>query len=126
VRKDDEILILKRSDSDMHKPGVWETPGGSMDEEVFPQEELQREIKEETNLDVIVKEPFNVFTFMRDDTKEFKIGITFLCDYVSGELELSPEHEEYKWIQPEEFGNYKSIKSLYDEIEKYGKKYGKK
>ncbi|MFZ2188600.1 MAG: NUDIX domain-containing protein [Candidatus Moraniibacteriota bacterium] len=125
IRKKDKILVLKRSGNDVHKPGIWETSGGTMDENISPQEELKREINEETGLEVKVCEPFNVFTFIRDDTKEFKIGITFLCDYISGEVILSEEHSEYKWIKPEEFKQLESIESLHSEIEKYAKKYGK-
>ncbi|MEI6587502.1 MAG: NUDIX domain-containing protein [Candidatus Moraniibacteriota bacterium] len=124
VRKGDEVLVLKRSAVDEHKPSVWETVGGGMETQNSPQEALKREIREETGLEVEVGEPFNVFTFTKD-SGEFKIGITFLCDYVSGEVKLSEEHSEYKWIKPEEFNQLESIASLHDEIEKYAKKYGR-
>jgi 8-oxo-dGTP pyrophosphatase MutT (NUDIX family) len=124
VRKGDEVLVLKRSAVDEHKPSVWETVGGGMETQNSPQEALKREIREETGLEVEVGEPFNVFTFTKD-SGEFKIGITFLCDYVSGEVKLSEEHSEYKWIKPEEFKNLESIASLYDEIDKYAQKHGK-
>jgi 8-oxo-dGTP diphosphatase len=125
IRKKDKILVLKRNQKDVHKPGIWETPGGTMDDNISPQEELKREIAEETGLEVEICEPFNVFTFIRDDTKEFKIGITFCCDYVSGEVILSEEHSEYNWIKPDDFKQLESITSLYDEIDKYAQKYGK-
>lgn len=124
IRKGDEILVLKRSSEDDHKPNAWETVGGGMDAQNSPQEALKREIKEETNLEVEVGEPFNVFTFTKDNG-EFKIGITFVCDYVSGDVILSDEHSEYKWIKPEEFKQLESIESLHSEIEKYAKKYAR-
>ncbi len=63
IRRDDgKILVLKRSDKDDHKPGVWETVGGGMDKEEPPREALLREISEETGLKVSVSNPFNVFT----------------------------------------------------------------
>ena len=124
IQKGDEILVLKRSAGDDHKPGAWETVGGGMDAQNSPQEALKREIREETNLEIEVGEPFNVFTFTKD-SGEFKIGITFVCDYISGEVILSDEHSEYKWIKPEEFKNLESIASLHDEIEKYAKKYAR-
>jgi 8-oxo-dGTP diphosphatase len=124
IRKGDEILVLKRSDRDEHKPGAWETVGGGIDEQMSPQEALKKEIQEETDLEVAISEPFNVFTFTKD-SGEFKVGITFICDYISGKVELSDEHSEYKWIKPEEFKQLDSILSLYDEIERYAQKYGK-
>ncbi len=89
------ILVVKRSALDDHKPGVWETPGGGVDHEESPQEALMREVQEETGLAILVKESFNVFIF-RKDTGEFKIGMTFLCDIVSGTVALSSEHSDYQ------------------------------
>ncbi len=117
-RKDGKILVLKRSDKDDHKPGVWETVGGGMDKEESPQEALLREISEETGLIANVSSPFNVFTFKKD-TGEFKVGITFLCEYLSGEVMLSDEHSEYRFIEPKEFSDMESVPSLHEEIARY-------
>lgn len=117
-----EILVLKRSDEDDHKPGVWETPGGGIDSEEAPQKALKREVMEESGLAILVKEPFNVFTF-RKDSGEFKVGITFLCDLQSGEVQLSHEHSECRWIRPSAFPDLLSVPSLYQEIAEYAKKY---
>lgn len=117
-RGDNKILVLKRSGLDDHKPNVWETPGGGMDTTESPQDALKREISEETGLSVNVAEPFNVFTFKKD-TGEFKIGITFICDHADGEVVLSPEHSEFRWISAEEFAQMESVPSLHDEIARY-------
>lgn len=119
VRRDGKILVLKRSTTDDHLPDVWETPGGGVDQEENPQEALRREILEETGLAVTIGKPFNVFTF-RKDTGEFKVGITFLCEYAGGEVKLSGEHSEYRFIDPKEFAELPSIPSLYEEIARYG------
>lgn len=119
-RNDGKILVLKRNDQDDHKPSIWETVGGGMDKEESPQEALLREISEETGLRVNVGSPFNIFTFKKD-TGEFKVGITFLCEYVSGEVSLSNEHSEYRWIEPKEFAQLESVPSLYEEIARYAK-----
>lgn len=124
IRKDGKILVMKRADHDDHKPGVWETVGGGMDEAESPQESLRREIREEAGLEVEILEPFNIFSFKKD-TGEFKVGITFVCDYMNGEVILSEEHSEYKWIRPHEFANMASVPSLHEEIKKYSEKYEK-
>jgi 8-oxo-dGTP diphosphatase len=117
-RADGKILVLKRSEHDDHKPNVWETPGGGMDTEESPQDALKREIIEETGLSVTVTKPFNVFTFKKD-TGEFKVGITFICEHLNGEVVLSSEHSEFRWIGPEEFAEMVSVPSLHEEIAKY-------
>lgn len=121
-RSDGKILVLKRSSKDDHKPGAWETVGGGMDREETPQEALAREVLEETGLRVVVGEPFNIFTFKKD-TGEFKVGITFLCEYVNGEIVLSDEHSEYRWIHPKEFSSLESVPSLHAEIARYAEKW---
>jgi 8-oxo-dGTP diphosphatase len=115
-----KILVLKRSEIDDHKPNVWETVGGGMDQAETPQTALVREVFEETGLTVSVGRPFNVFTFTKDNG-EFKIGITFECTYESGEVVLSHEHTEYRWIRPEEFVSLESVPSLHEEISAYAK-----
>lgn len=119
-RGDGKILVLKRSEHDDHKPNVWETPGGGMDTAESPQDALEREIREETGLTVTIAEPFNVFTFKKD-TGEFKVGITFVCDYTDGEVILSSEHSEFRWIAAEEFAHMESVPSLHDEIARYSR-----
>ncbi|KKQ00726.1 MAG: Methionine-tRNA ligase [Candidatus Moranbacteria bacterium GW2011_GWD2_36_198] len=94
IRKDGKILVVKRAGG-----GTWETVGGGMDENESPQEALKREIMEEAEIMVDIKEPFNVFYF-KNGNGEIKIGITFLCDWISGEVVLSEEHSEHKWIEP--------------------------
>lgn len=123
IRRDDgKILVVKRSAHDDHLPEVWETVGGGMDAEELPQQALEREILEETGLEVTIGEPFHVFTF-RKDTGEFKVGITFLCEAKHDRVVLSEEHSEYRWIEPEEFASLRSIPSLYEEIADYAKQY---
>ena len=121
-RGDGKILIIRRGRDDNHKPGIWETVGGGMDGEYSPQEALKREVREEVGLEVKVLEPFNVFSFIKDDG-EMKIGITFLCEYVSGEVILSDEHSEFAWIKALDFKNYESVPSLHSEMLGYANKY---
>lgn len=122
IRKGDKILVLRRSLDDDHRPGVWETAGGGMDVAENPQNALRREIVEETGLKVKILEPFNAFSFKKD-TGEFKVGITFLCDYVGGKVKLSKEHIDYRWIRPSEFAEMKTLPSLNKEIKNYAEKY---
>ncbi|NTW27718.1 MAG: NUDIX domain-containing protein [Candidatus Moranbacteria bacterium] len=122
IRKDGKILVVKRSDCDAHRPCAWETVGGGIDEDETPHIALHREIMEESGLKVEIIEPFNVFSFKKDDG-EFKIGITFVCDWIAGEVVLSEEHSEHAWIDPEDFTQLNSVQSLHDEINMYMEKY---
>lgn len=121
-RGDGKILVVKRSPNDDHKPGVWETVGGGVEEGDSPQDALKREIMEEVGLEVEISEPFNVFNFVKDNGDK-KVGITFLCDYISGEIKLSEEHSDWQWIDPFDFKKFDSIQSLHNEISSYANKF---
>lgn len=122
-REGGDILIVKRTEHDLFMPNIWETVGGGMDEsDLTPQEALKREVMEETGLEIKVREPFNVFTFTNNEG-EMKVGITFVCDYIGGEMALSEEHSEFAWINPSNFYKQESIESLHREIANYASRF---
>jgi len=45
VIKDNHLLLIKRRPNDVHKPGVWEIPGGRLEPGENPFEGLKRETK---------------------------------------------------------------------------------
>ena len=123
-RNDNKILLVKRSVQDGFWPGYWETVGGGIEGQENPQSALLREIEEETGLIVKVREPFNVYSF-EDEKKEFKVGISFICDYVSGDVTLSHEHIDFAWVDPLDIKKYKTSDGLLNEIVTYANKYSK-
>lgn len=93
------ILILKRALDDVHKPGVWEIPGGRIDGEDMILG-LEREIFEETGLDIEMKKEISLRNFVRDDNQEIEMHI-FLCNALNFDVKLSEEHSSYEWIEIE-------------------------
>ncbi len=121
IVSDGKLLILKRRPNDAHKPGAWDVPGGRLEPGESPFEGLKREAMEEANLAIEIIMPLDVHHFIRDDGQKITLMI-FLCKLVRGELKLSEEHTEYKWLDlnssAEEFPewlskpieNYKKLK----------------
>lgn len=101
VNEKEELLLIKRRDNDPHSPGVWEIPGGRLAMGENPFDGIKRETKEETNLDIEVKEPLGIHYFTRDDGQKITM-IVFLCNPLSNDVKLSQEHTEFKWIPVEE------------------------
>ncbi|MGB2791584.1 MAG: NUDIX domain-containing protein, partial [Candidatus Moraniibacteriota bacterium] len=52
VNADGEVLLIKRSETEDVLPGVWDIPGGTLEDGEDPKDGATREVKEETNLEV--------------------------------------------------------------------------
>jgi 8-oxo-dGTP diphosphatase len=92
----DKLLLIKRRPNDVHKPGLWDIPGGRLDMGESPYEGLLRETKEEIGIDIEILAPLHVQHFTRDDGQGITMLI-FVCRPKSKAIRLSKEHTEYKW-----------------------------
>lgn len=82
-----------------HAPGEWEPGSGRVRQGEAPLAAVLREAKDETGLDVTVLGLLDTFHFYRGTAREEAIGITFHCRAMSsGDLMLSSEHVEAKWV----------------------------
>ena len=76
----------------------WEFPGGKIELGETPQEALVREIKEELDTEIEVKDYLETVEY---DYPEFHLSMDcFFCEIKSGELVLK-EHEAAKWLTAE-------------------------
>lgn len=91
------LLIVKRSNYTIMKPGIWEIPGGRLNPGEDMIQGLKRETKEETNIDIEVVRAISMRDFIRDDDQTIKLTI-FLCRPLNKEVKLSNEHTEFEWI----------------------------
>ena len=98
IYKDDKFLIAQRS-LKKAQGGYWEFPGGKVEVNETNQEALKREIKEEFNADIDVKE-FVGEIIHHYPEKDIKLSF-YKADLIGDKLELL-EHEDYKWISKEE------------------------
>ncbi len=116
IKKDNKFLILKNIDNNQ-----WETPGGRLEDNEDLIEGLNREVKEETGLEIKVLFPFHTHSANLDKDNPI-IGITYLCEYVSGEIALDKnEHSAYKWLTLEEIKKLKNSLGIQYEIGSYEK-----
>ncbi len=97
VDENNNLLVLKREAKDVHMPGIWEPPGGRLNSGENPFEGLKREVKEETGLDVEIKDPMTIRHFTRQDGQVITM-LTFLCRPLHKDVVISGEHTDFKWI----------------------------
>ncbi|GAB3713827.1 (deoxy)nucleoside triphosphate pyrophosphohydrolase [Flavobacterium koreense] len=98
---EDKILVTQRSEK-MKLPLKWEFPGGKLEEDENEIDGIQREIKEEINIEIEILEKLSNSIY---DYGTFKINlIPFISNYVSGEIILS-EHKDYKLLDKSELLN---------------------
>lgn len=75
--------------------GGWEFPGGKVEEGESPEDALKREIMEELGTEIKVGKYIDTVEY---DYPKFHLSMKcFLCEVVSGELELK-EHEAARWL----------------------------
>ena len=97
IEKDDRIMIARRSHGE-HE-GLWEFPGGKIEEGETSQEALVREIREEVDADIRIRE---YLCTIEHDYPSFKLVMDcFRCELLNEELELH-DHTAVRFIDPEE------------------------
>ena len=73
----------------------WEFPGGKVEQGEAPENAIVREIKEELDTTIEVKEYFDTVEY---DYPNFHLSMKcYICTVLSGKLELL-EHEAAKWL----------------------------
>lgn len=103
IKKDNNVLIARRSTGDENVLGKWEFPGGKVESNETEEHAIEREIKEEFELDIKANK------YITNNVCEYPTKIVDLrlyeCEYISGEFKLH-DHSEYKWVNINELLNY--------------------
>ena len=102
IKKDNQYLIAQRN-RNKHFAFHWEFPGGKVDNGETFEIALQREIKEELNIEINIKNKLGEENY-QDDKINVKLHY-FICSHANGEIVLS-EHEDSAWVTKNDFKNY--------------------
>lgn len=79
--------------------GKWEFPGGKIENDESDEEALKREIKEELNIDIEVKELIDA---NYNEYQDFAVNLkVYKCKYLSGKIN-DTEHQSLKWVEGKE------------------------
>ncbi len=96
------LLLARRA----HEPaqGLWDVPGGFLDEGEEPLAGLRRELREETGLEI---EPLEFFRLWMDrygegDGAQATLNLSWTARVVGGEPHASDDVAELRWFAPDE------------------------
>jgi 8-oxo-dGTP diphosphatase len=103
IWQDDKFFIARRK-PEKSMGGYWEFPGGKIEADESPQEALERELREELEMLVDVKEYF--FTNVHHYEKISVELISYQATFISSSF-LLVDHDAYEWIQINDALNYK-------------------
>jgi len=99
VFRDGKLLILQRSSKETSKHGLWELPGGKVEEGETAEEAAVIEAKEEAGLDVTLGQ----YLGPHHDYNKKKTYHGYVATAPSGQpVTLSEEHSAYKWATLDE------------------------
>jgi ADP-ribose pyrophosphatase YjhB (NUDIX family) len=101
-----EILMQRRVDNNF-----WALPGGTMDFGETIAQTAEREVREETGLDVRVdgivgtfSDPRHIIEYSDGEVRQ-QFNICFHATLLGGELRSSSESKEVRWVAPEQLDN---------------------
>ena len=103
VVHDGAVLMVRRGQAPSR--GVWAVPGGRVELGETLAAATEREVREETGIEVRAGEPVWSFdSVVRDDDGRIAyhyVIVDLLADYVSGEPRARDDALEARWVRPE-------------------------
>ena len=108
IKKEDKVLIAKRSTGDSNVFGKWEFPGGKVEPSETEEQAIEREIKEEFEMNIKAKKFINN-NICEYPTRTIDLRL-YECEYISGNFKLH-DHSEYSWVEIEQLLEYDFAKA---------------
>ena len=98
IIKDNKVLAMQRGEQ-MTLPGMWEFPGGKIEANETEEQALIREIKEELNITIEIRDYINEASYDYDfGTGNLKV---YTAEIVAGNISME-EHSDGKWVAADE------------------------
>lgn len=103
ISNEQNQLLIARRKKGKSQEGLWEFPGGKIEQGESAQACLRRELLEEMQIEIFPHEWFGVNDHYYDTT-HIRL-IAYKASYVSGEIILV-DHDDYRWVRREELKGY--------------------
>ncbi|MCK4968013.1 MAG: NUDIX hydrolase [Candidatus Aenigmarchaeota archaeon] len=96
ITKNKEILLVKRNVYPFR--GYWTLPGGHIEYGETVEQAIGREIKEELNLTIKIKQLIGIFSGPRRDPRYHLISISYWLQIISGNIRLNQEANQFAYF----------------------------
>jgi len=115
IFRDGKVLLVRRADSPAK--GFYSLPGGRVEFGEELHEALHREVREETGLKIEIVS----LAGWREVLPTAAGGghyviMSFAARWAGCEVVLNEEHDDFKWLKPDEFGNLKLTGGLLEVV----------
>lgn len=97
IDQNDSVLLIERN----NPPLGWALPGGFVDEGESVERAAIREAKEETNLDVNLKQLLYVYSNPKRDSRQHNISVVFIAE-ASGEMKAGDDASKAEYFSFQE------------------------
>ncbi|MFQ6060362.1 MAG: NUDIX domain-containing protein [Thermoplasmata archaeon] len=111
IENNGRILLLRRSEFVGTYQGLWAGVSGYLERDEEPRERAEKEIEEEVGMRKLKLLAVGQRVVSRNKNR-FWIVHPFLFHASSGEVKLDWEHTEYKWVYPQEIGEFETVPRL--------------
>jgi 8-oxo-dGTP diphosphatase len=115
IFRDGKVLLVRRARSPAK--GIYSLPGGRVEFGESLHTALHREVREETGLDIeiIALAGWREVLPAAGGGGHYVI-MSFAARWAAGEPVLNEEHDDFRWLKPEEFGDLKLTGGLVEVV----------
>lgn len=103
IKKDNKYLIARRSTGTEDVLGKWEFPGGKVEDKETEKHAIEREIKEEFEMNVKATS-FIANNICKYPTRTIDLRL-YECEYIGGNFKLH-DHSEYRYVDKNNLLDY--------------------
>jgi 8-oxo-dGTP diphosphatase len=103
IENEQQLLLIARRRIEKSQGGLWEFPGGKLEEKESPEACLHRELMEEMSIEIDVLAYFGMNEHWYGNTLIQLIA--YRAKFIAGVIALI-DHDEYRWVHPEQLADY--------------------
>lgn len=103
IENEEGLLLIARRKPEKSQGGLWEFPGGKLEEGESPEACLRRELMEEMRIEIAIGAFFG-----QNDHFYGAVHIQLIAyqaKHTAGEIRLA-DHDQYEWVQVKQLMNY--------------------